>query len=350
MDKRKTNINIKDIASIAKVSVTTVSHAISGKRYVREETKQHILKIIEDYNYEPNIIARSLSKKESGIVGIITPVLNNEFYSEIIEGIEETLRQRGYMLVINISNHDNEKEKETFRKIDSLFIDGLILVGGYSDISYISEINKRNIPVLLALRENFQNQYIRVGIDFEKAIFDITDYLFESGHKDIGYVGCLREGILSDHKKLEGYLKSLEKNIKMKNRDIIIVPKKTANKESHDFFNLMDAYLKEENYNKRLKITALVCQNDKIAIDVIKALNQNGYRVPEDVSVTGFGDTTPGKYHEPSLTTIMIPKKEIGRLSAEAFLKEFDDEKTSNSDLLLDTKIIQRNSSKQLKF
>lgn len=348
MDRSKINPNIKDIAKIANVSVTTVSHAISGKRHVSEKTKEKIFKIIKENDYSPNVVARSLKKKESGIIGVITPVLNNEFYSEIIEGIEESLRLKGYMLVINISHFNITKEKEHFRKIDSLFIDGLILVGGFTEISYIDEINKRNIPVVLALREDPQNKYPIVSIDFKKSISNITDFLFKSGHENIGYAGWLREGKITDRKTLDGYIESVKKNGKKFNKSLLIVHTASEDDQGHNFYQFIDTYLKQNGNNRKLNFTALVCQNDYIAIDAINALKKNGFNVPNDISITGFGNIAKSRYHNPSLTTIAIPRKKIGRLSAEVFIKIINKNNISDSDLLLETEIIQRDSTRQL--
>ncbi len=103
-------VTIKDIARMAGVSTTTVSHALSGERYVKEETRQKILKIIKDNNYKPNIIARSLSKKTTRILGVILPDINNYIYTKILKGIEEETVREDYILIISSTYFDDNVE------------------------------------------------------------------------------------------------------------------------------------------------------------------------------------------------------------------------------------------------
>jgi LacI family transcriptional regulator len=340
MVKKSNSINIKDIARLAGVSITTVSHTISGKRYVKGSTKKKIFKIIKKYHYEPNIIARSLIKKESNLVGVITTELNNEFYSEIIEGIESILSPLGYILIINSSHYDPERELDVFRKLNSLLIDGLILIGGSAELTYIEKINYREIPIVLINRKCQESSFPCVMVNYKKSMIDIVNYLFSKGHKKIGYIGWSKNREKVSKEKFIGYLEGLKLNNLDKNDKNIFL------KNDIMFDGFKEAYdtIREEFKNSR-DISAIVCQTDQIGLGTMKALNQLKYKIPQDIGVAGFGDLSIGRFSDPALTTISVPKKDMGIIGANTFLKIHTEKIQSDECVLLDSPLIIRDSA-----
>jgi DNA-binding LacI/PurR family transcriptional regulator len=340
MVKKSNSINIKDIARLAGVSITTVSHTISGKRYVKESTKKKIFKIIKKYHYEPNIIARSLIKKESNLVGVITTELNNEFYSEIIEGVESTLSPLGYILIINSSHYDPKKELDVFRKLNSLLIDGLILIGGSAEMTYIEKLNNRKIPVVLINRKCQESIFPSVMVNYKKSITEVVNHLSSKGHKKIGYIGWKENREKASKEKFEGYLEGLKVNNLNKNDKNIFL----KNNIMFDGFKEANNTVREEFKNSK-DISAIVCQTDQIALGTIKALKELNYKVPQDICVAGFGDLSIGRYSDPALTTISVPKKDMGIIGANTFLKIHTEKTQSKECVLLDSPLIIRNST-----
>ncbi|MBN1298126.1 MAG: LacI family DNA-binding transcriptional regulator [Actinobacteria bacterium] len=345
MVAEKNNINIKDIARLAGVSVTTVSHTLSGNRYVKEETKNKILKIIKQHSYEPNIIARSLIKKRSGLVGIITTALNNEFYSEIIASIEESLNPQDYIIIVNSSNHDPVKELNVFRKSNSLFIDGIFLVGSSIKYDYVEKYNYRNIPVVLVNRGCQGKSYPTVTVNYLKAMKEIVSYLAETGHENIGYLGWAKDTESVSVEKFNGYIKGLKINGLKKDDNIVFLKDDIMRNSFEEAYIFLRQSLSGKPAEK-LKMSALVCQTDHIAVGAIKALNELNLGVPEDISVTGFGNTSVGRFSVPALTTVSVPKKEIGKLAAQTFLKLCGGKQGMHEFVLLDCPVIVRKSTR----
>lgn len=344
MKDKKDNISIKDIARLAGVSITTVSHALSGKRYVKEATKEKIFKIIKKYDYEPNIIARSLIKKESNLVGIITTELNNELYSEIINGIENTLGPLGYILVINSSNYNADKEINIFKKLNSLMIDGLLLIGGSTNLEYLDKFNTRSIPVILINRSSKNDNFTSIVIDYKKSVKSIVDHLAETGHKNIGYIGWQKDKEFIPVLKFQGFLEGLKKN-RLKRDDGSIFLKDDIMydgfRESYDLIN--EYFIKNKDNNP----DALVCQTDQVAVGAIKALKELGFMIPGDISIAGFGDVNIGRFSDPPITTISIPKNEMGKTGAQNFLKVHENKIKESKKIVLNSSLIIRDSTQK---
>jgi DNA-binding LacI/PurR family transcriptional regulator len=341
---KKDNISIKDIAKIAGVSITTVSHALSGKRYVKEDTKKKIFRIIKKYDYEPNIIARSLIKKESNLIGVITTELNNEFYSEIINGIENTVGPLGYILIINSSNYNADKELNIFKKLNSLMIDGLILIGGSIDLGYLNKFNIRSIPVILINRGSQDDSFTSIIVDYEKSMKSIVDHLAETGHKDIGYIGWQNKEEFITLLKFQGFLDGLQKNKLKRDNSHIFLKNKIMYDGFQEAYDIVNEYF-DSNEGKRTSFDALVCQTDQIAVGAIKALKGLKFKIPKDISVAGFGDVSIGKFSDPPVTTVAIPKEEMGKVGANKFLKMHEEKIKKVEKIILDSSLIIRDST-----
>jgi DNA-binding LacI/PurR family transcriptional regulator len=350
LDEKKINVNIKDIARFAGVSVTTVSHALSGNRHVKPETKNKIFEIIKENNYEPNIIARSLSTKESKLIGIITTEINNECYSGIIEGIEEILGPLGYILVINSSGYNSEKDAAIFKKINSLFIDCLMLIGGPAELEGIVNVNTRNIPLILINRTNNNNNHPQIVLNYKYSIISAVNYLYSLGHKKIGYIGWIKKSEFVPEEKFKGYLEGLKNNGLNYDENSIFLEKNFIDNGFDYGYNYIKSLIKKIESIENLTFTALICQTDQIALGVLKALKEYCVNVPADISIVGFGGISSSEFSDPSLTTLSIPNKDMGRIAAKTFLEIIKkDDKEMAREIIVDTKLLIRASTKSKK-
>lgn len=341
---------MKDIAKFAGVSVTTVSHALSGNRHVKPETKRKIFQIIKENNYEPNIIARSLSTKESKLIGIITTEINNEGYSRVIEGIEEILGPLGYILVINSAGYDAEKDAAIFKKMNSLFIDCLILIGGPAELENIISYNTRDIPLILINRIHNNNNHSQIILNYKDSIINAVDYLHVLGHENIGYIGWVKKGEFAPEEKFKGYLTGLKNNNLNDDKNKIFL-KQDFVSNGFDFgYNFIKSLIKKIKTPEELTFTALICQTDQIALGVLKALKEYHINVPVDISLIGFGGISSSEFSDPSLTTMSIPNKNMGRTAAKTFLEIINrDDKELNKEIIIDTQLLVRSSTKSKK-
>ncbi|MFO7928870.1 MAG: LacI family DNA-binding transcriptional regulator [Candidatus Humimicrobiaceae bacterium] len=335
----KKELSIKEIAKLAGVSKATVSNALSGKRHVKPSTKEKILNLVKKYNYRPSVIARGLCQKKTSMVGVIIADIYNPYYSEVIKGIEAEIKKNGYILIVGSTNYKIENEIKEFERLNSLCIDGFIFISSQNSQEKIEEINTRNVPIVFIDREI--KNYSSVLINNKKAMEKAVAFLRERGHKKIGYVGCKGYAYNMNH-RYKGYLSGLKKNNLNCDRNLIFLSEKMATNEFNIGYKLIDSYIKK---NEKIEFTALLSQADIIAFGIIRALQDNGFNVPEDVSVVGFDNIHSSRFSNPRLTTVNQPKRKMGKIGARILLKELSNGKKVKDLVYLDTVVVEREST-----
>ncbi len=341
MAAQKKRLTIKDVAKIAGVSASTVSNALSGERHVNKETKKKIFDAVKKYRYTPNIIARGLSKKKTGIIGIIIPDINNPFYAEVVRGIDEEAKRRDYLPLVVSTYYDDDVEIAQINKLGSLFVDGYIFVGGtcgfervLSSISYMGGF-------VLVNRYCRNGNFSSVIVDSEKAIKTGVDHLYTMGHRHIGYVGWRTGETIIPENKYRGYLRGLEENRMTGDRSIIFMAKKIITNQYSYGYNVMAQYLRG---CKKPAFTALICQTDIIALGVMRALQDKGLSIPEDISILGYGNLDAAKFSNPAVSSIDIPKKRMGLAGAAILFDSISRLRPNNQRVYFKAKIIERES------
>lgn len=321
---------IHDIAKYAKVAPSTVSHVLNNTKHVTPATKARVLRAIEHFDYTPSQLARSLKTKKTYTIGMIVPDISNSFFTEIIGGVEEITTKHDYSTILCSSNEDPVKEEKHIQTLLQRGVDGLILVGtGNSEVT-----NLVDVPVVTVDR-SIDSKLNSIQVDNEKGAFIATDYLLSKG---LAPVLMLTSNITSDTytSRLSGYNCALEKhNIQYDERYIMKSPASYSGG-----FDSMTAAL-----HSNLKFHSVFATNDYIAMGAIRAIKQYGLRIPDDLSIIGFDDIPAASYSMPSLTTIHQPQREMGKLAAEIILNKLEMRKSSTKHILLEPKLIVREST-----
>ncbi|MGM0368097.1 MAG: LacI family DNA-binding transcriptional regulator [Actinomycetota bacterium] len=346
MANKKKQLTIRDIAKLVGVSPSTVSNALSGERHVKEKTKQKIFKIVKKYSYEPNIIARSLSKKKTGIIGIILPDINNPFYSEVVKGIDEESKRQGYLTVVVNTYYDEKIEIGQLKKLGSMFVDGYIFVGGSCSFGKIRESSESYLEnFVLVNRKCKGNDFPSVVIDSKRAIRGAIDYLVEKGHRKISYVGWSSGEIIIPESKYSGYLEGLSKNrIKLNKNMVFLADNIVLNQYKYSYDRITD-YLK----NEKLGFTAILAQTDIMGLGAMRALQDKGFNVPNSVSVVGYGNIDTSRFSNPSMTSVNLPKRKMGKVGAKILFNAINRKSFKKEIVYLKTKIVERESTKKIK-
>jgi len=293
---KEKKVTIKDVAAEAGVSIATVSYVINKIDKVTEDKINRVNLAIEKLKYEPNIIARSLVKKESRIIGVITNVdlqsaINGDpFYQEFITGIEYRCKELDYStLMITIDNKD-----KILNSINSGTLAGIIVLGYLTKDKY-DTISKLSIPVVIVDQEKPNANFMNITTEDEKGAFLATEYLIKKGHKNIGLIGGKIWAGHVHRTRFEGYRAALQKyNIEFR-EDFIFESTITyeGGIETAQFVA-----------NKINEMTALFCTADIVALGLIKGLYQKGIYIPKDLSIIGFDNIKHSKYFIPELTTV----------------------------------------------
>ena len=308
MDRKRTSIY--EIAKEAGVSPATVSRVINQSAKVSEDKRQRVLKVIDQYGFKPNALAKGLSNSRSRVLGILSAWVDSPFYGRVISECERATNERDYTLMIFSFSSDAEQERRHLEKMYEQCVDAVIILGGSMDgividekaisiMNYIAE----TVPVVVMGRSQGIPCY-EVRIDEAGAMEMAMEYLIGLGHRDIAFLGGL-ENIYSSLEKRLAYQRVLRKyGLEFREEWM-----RCGDYNFEDGLRLMKKVLEGE------RPTAVICINDAVAQGAIRAIADKGLRVPEDISVVSCDQFPSGEYSCPRLTTLDQQNSYLGRMS-----------------------------------
>lgn len=304
---------ISDIAKEAGISVATVSRVINGTATVSPEVTARVQAAIAKFNYQPNVWGRRLRQQASHTVLVFVPNIRNPYYASIVTGIEETARKLGYGTTLCITNNDKARESEFKELLQNGHADGAIFL--YID-KQNTEIPKlaKTFPIVQCCEYCQDESVPHISIDNYGAAKQVMQYLLSIGHKHIGFVGTQNHYISSDE-RLRGYESALEEaGLKVDHSRIAFAD------DDYNFksgIRAASALLVQP-----VKPTAIFCISDVLALGAVRAAEELGFKVPEDVSIVGFDDVEYASMFKPMLTTVSQPGYSLGKSSAELLIKK----------------------------
>ncbi len=188
MQRKVKNISIKDIAKSSGVAISTVSNVINNKDLVTEKTRKKVLKTIDKLGYKPNLLAQSLRTHRTKTVGVIVYDISNPFVAQIVRGMEEVAKKRGYIMVLGCTFNDMAEEERQISVLLNQFIDGLLIVSGGDNAAIYKKSARKKVSMVFVDRELENICDACVIIDNVEAAKGAVDYLVSLGHKEIGYI------------------------------------------------------------------------------------------------------------------------------------------------------------------
>ena len=317
MEKSRTTL--KDIAQELNLSVATVSRSLHDHPNISKKTKKRVRDLAKKLDYYPNIFALNLLQKKTNIIGVIVPEITSYFFSSVITGIQDVLRESGYNVLIC---QTEESYKEEVAMVDNLLrvgIDGLLVspASKTKKFNHFERLKKRGIPVVVFDRDCPGFESDKVLVDDYDGAFQAVDYLVKSGCKRIAHLAGPSSLSTSKH-RLKGYLDALKENNIPINKELIIHVKGF----SHD-----DGI---KPTKKLLSLNsppdAIFAINDCIAVCAMHTAKTLGFKIPDDISIVGFDDEPHSSYFTPALSTLWQPVYSIGILAVKILLKRIKDE------------------------
>lgn len=334
------NITISDIAKKANVSVATVSRVINNKsKGVGDRTRERVLEIIEEYNYQPSAVARGLVTKKSKIIGVLIPDIANPYYPRLIKGVEEVAQERGYNIILCDGGNSAEKEISYLGFLNEHYVSGIIY-NNFVDISdtTLEIIQKSSLPLVFVDSKMDYKNCKYVCIDNEKAMHDMITYLINNGHTKIAFmIGSMNS--FSTDERYKGYLKALQEYQIPLDQELII---------QGDYVIRQGYKAMGKLLARNKEFTAIACCNDLMAIGALEMLEKCNIKVPEQISVVGFDNIDMAKVIRPKLTTVAQPSYEMGRKSANILIDIIEGKESKRKNEVLNTKIIIRDSVKNI--
>jgi LacI family transcriptional regulator len=275
-------VTINDIASRAGVSLATVSRVINDSGYVAAATRKRVLKAIEELDFTPNGIARSLSKNETNTIGIVVPDITNSYFGEIIKGISEIAESKDLNIILFNTDDNINKELRALKLLKAQRIKGIIMTPAFGEeelnSEYINTLENIGVPLVLAAASVKYAKLNGVFVDDAKGAFDATNHLIKEGHTKIGIItGGLYSKPSVD--RLMGYKKAMTFSNLPVEESLIF----------HGGYRMEKAYsITKEILEKPDGPTALVICSNMMTLGAIKAIHDSGRKVPEDLALIGF--------------------------------------------------------------
>ena len=304
-------ITIKDVAKQAGVSHSTVSRALHGSPLISDETVERICQIAIDMGYFPSAAARSLKTNRSHALGVIVSTIDDPFFSEILQGIEEIAQEHGYSMLMAASQRDPEREQAIVQDMRERHVDGLIICSASFSAGQRRKLLEYGIPIVMVNNQAAEEYRYSIYHDDVDGSRQVTRHLIELGHKRIAYLGNSLSG-RTTLDRLTGFRQEIESaRLDIPDDYIHEIP----GGRPEDGLAALNHFL-----DLSRPPTALFCFNDMLAIGVLNGLQANGIRVPEDFSVAGFDNIIFSAYTNPPLTTLDQPKHYIGAEAARLIL------------------------------
>lgn len=330
---------IKDVAKMADVSISTVSRVINDSKPVSPEARRRVLKAIEVLDYKPNEVARSLVTKKSNLIGVIVNDIGSTYVSSILRGVEEIGRMYKYDILLSSSYGDSEVEVKFAKLLLQKQVEGIIVISDTLNTKLLYRLEESKIPYINVNRFYNVDEHYTVGVNHKDGTYQMTNYLVENGHKNIGLLYVRKDFDRTEEKiKEDGYLEALGEHGLAKNTIGI------EGIREKDVVGIMDKV--EEKIKSG--VTAFVTTQDELGIHLQNALLDRGYKIPEDVSITGYGATEMTELTRPKLTSVKVPYYDIGAVAIRKILKEIKKEESEDK-VYLPARIVERDSVKKIK-
>jgi LacI family transcriptional regulator len=335
---KSSQVTIKDIARELGISPSTVSRALKDHPDISQETKRLVNELAKKYNYKPNAIALSLRNQRSNVIGVVIPEIVHYFFSSVISGIEEVANANGYSVMISQSNEDFNREVAACETFLNGIIDGVLISVSKetNDYTHFHRFEEEGIPIVFFDRSVDEIQADRVIIDDFDGAYQATEHLIVQGRRKIVHFAGPQNRLIGQN-RLNGYLKAMRDNgVVIDER--LIIPCDTFQSALVETQKLIES---------GLKFDSIFTVNDFTAAGALKILLRNGYKVPDDIAVVGFGDDQTSLMVEPTLTTVNQPGFEIGKKAMEQLIRRITQTKPEPPVTeLLKTQLIVRESSR----
>jgi LacI family transcriptional regulator len=326
-------ISIKDVAARAGVSIATVSHVLNGTRGTRPNTRDRVLAAIEELGYSQNQAARNLARGRSSLLGLIISDIRNPFFPEVTSGFQDQAIEHAMDALVLNTNYDPQRTLNAVRRLVGLQVPGVAILTSQIDPAAADLLPQAGIASVYLDLGRVGRNISNVVVDYEHGISEALAHLVSLGHTRIGYIGGpLR--LPSAQVRRKAFMDSA---VQMR-----IEPARAIDAD----FTVRGGYVACEEMLREGRPTAIVTGNDLTAIGVLHRAYDGGLKVPEDLSVVGFDDILFSAYTQPALTTVAVPRTEIGTVAFQALWEMINDPEHAGREFRVGTKLVIRESTR----
>ena len=328
-------MSIKDVAREAGVSTATVSHVLNNTRFVSDETRLKVVSAIERCNYYPNAHARSLASGRSNTIGLLVSDISNPFFPELAKSVEDVAFERGYDVMLLNTKYNAERTSHYVRRLIERQVAGVALMTSELDFAVIDELSRKHVSVVFLDLGTAGERMSNLVVDYALGITEAVRYLAQLGHKSIAYVGGPTR-LRSAAKRLEAFQDAFSQ----------VLP-------NLDPFGIFEGDFQLDSGRRIGReilsggtslLTAIITANDMMALGVMQECRAAGVSIPDDISIIGFDDIAFASLAHPQLTSICLPRLELGRKAVEALLMTIEEPAHQGVELHIPTYLVKRGS------
>lgn len=331
---------IKDVAKLAGVSTSTVSHVMNATRFVSDDMRERVNEAVRALDYRPSSIARSLKVKRTGTIGMLVTTSSNPFFAEVVQGVEQRCYERGYTLFLCNTKGDVSRMKANLDALEEKRVDGLLVLCSVSNKALLRLFESQvSVPIVVTDGEPATDNIDRIYDNSQYGGYIATQHLIKMGHTQIGCVSGPMDR-RSASERVEGFLKAMgEAGLKVR-KDWII--EGDFNCESGIQAMRILHHLPE-------RPDALFVCNDMMAFGVINEATRIGIQVPADLSIIGYDDIYIARYMTPPLTTIHQPTSKLGTMVVDTLLDRLDTKRSKGEIIRIEPNLVKRESVRKVR-
>lgn len=328
-------MSIKDVARAAGVSTATVSHVLNNTRFVSEETRGKVLSAVEACNYYPNAHARSLASGRSHTIGLLVSDISNPFFPELAKSVEDVAFERGYDVILLNTKYDANRTSHYVRRLIERQVGGVALMTSELDVGVIDELARKHVSVVFLDLGTAGERMSNLVVDYATGITEAVRHLVQLGHTCIAYIGGPNR-LRSATKRLEAFLDAFSQ---------VLPNLKPFGIFEGDFQLDGGRHIAREILTGGSSLpTAMITANDMMALGVMQECRIAGISIPDDISIIGFDDIAFASLAYPQLTSVCLPRLELGRRAVEALLMTIEEPAHQGVELHIPTYLVKRGS------
>ena len=313
------NVNMRDVASRAGVSIATVSHVINNTRFVKEETRQKVLDSIKALGYSPNALARSFKTGRKNLIAFIVPDIANPYFAAVVDEIESVIAPKGYNLMLCNTRESAEKEANYLHTLANGIVDGFIIGTAYTSYQPIAEILPQDTPVIFVDRTIRDCPCDMLSIDTYTALRTGIEYLIRQGHTQIAYVTVECE-LSTAYERRAAYDDAMAAH-GLSTEGLVLTGPQLARLRARIMTEL------HTNIRSRIlqpDITAVITPNAVLTSEVLSMLDGTNRRPGKDIEILGFKETDQPQYINPNIHLVTNPAEALGHAAGEQILERIE--------------------------
>ncbi|MCT4590930.1 MAG: LacI family transcriptional regulator [Carboxylicivirga sp.] len=335
--EKKGEITINDIAKELNISPSTVSRALNDNAKISDATKAKVRAVANDLGYELNLIASSLSKNKTNVIGVIIPHIGSQFFARALSGIQEVARGNGYNVIICQTNESVQQEVEMTRVMNSARVDGLVccLTIETKDVNHFNVFVKKGIPIAMFDRVSYAVPGPKVVVDNYEAGYVATEHLINIGCKRIAHLAGAQSSKVFEE-RADGYKDALKKH----NLDLLPQFLLASDLTEQDARDAMRLWM-----NQPEKPDGILAASASTGLIMATTAKNMGVHLPDELSIISLGNERCNEFVTPSLSAVDMPGYEMGKAAVGQLIDCLKEDKEDNSITLKPIQLLIRNSS-----